>query len=67
MGAMVESSREVCGSMRVEGGNTKTVWWNDQVKGAIKRKEDAWEEVLGARDEVAKERSLEVYKEKKKC
>ena len=25
------------------------MWWNDQVKTAVKRKEDAWKEVLGAR------------------
>ena len=49
--AMVESARELCGSVRVVGGgNIKSVWWNDQVKPAVKRKEDAWKEVLEARD-----------------
>ena len=33
---------------------------------AIKRKEATWKEVLGARDEDAKERCLEVYKEEKR-
>ena len=42
--AMVESAREVCGSVRVGGGNPKSVWWNDQIKAAVKSKE-----VLGAR------------------
>ena len=42
------------------------MWRNDQVKAAVKRKEDAWKEVLGARDEVARERCLEVYKEEEK-
>ena len=42
------------------------MWWNDQVKAAVKRKEDAWKEVLGAKDEVARERCLEVYKEEEK-
>ena len=41
------------------------MWWNDQVKAAVKRKEDAWK-VLGTRDEDARERRLEVYKEEKK-
>ena len=41
--AMVESAREVCGAVRVGGGNPKSVWLNDQVKAAVKRKE-----VLGA-------------------
>ena len=27
--AMVENVREVYGSMRVGGGNPKSVWWND--------------------------------------
>ena len=42
------------------------MWWNDQLKAALKRKEDVWKEVLGTRDEVAKERCWEVYKEEKK-
>ena len=52
--AMVESVREVCGSVKVGVGNPKSVWWNDEVKAAVKRKE-----VLGTRDEDAKK--------KKKC
>ena len=44
--AMVESAREVCGSVRVGGRNPKSVWWNDQVKSAVKRKENHWKEVL---------------------
>ena len=27
--AMVESAREVCGSVKVGGENPKNVWWND--------------------------------------
>ena len=63
--AMVESAREVYGSMRIGGGNPKTVQWKNQVKAVVKRKEDAWKEVLGTRDEDQRERCLEVYKEKK--
>ena len=59
--AMVESAREVCGSARVGRGNLKNVWWNDQVKAAVDRKE-----VLGTRDEDAKEMFWEVYKEEKR-
>ena len=40
--AMVESARKMCGSVRIVGGNPKSVWWNYQVKAAVKRKEDAW-------------------------
>ena len=36
-----------------------SVWWNDGVKAAGERKE-----LLGARDEVAKERCMEAYKRK---
>ena len=42
------------------------MWWNNQIKAAVKRKEDAWKEVLEARDEDARERCLEVYKEEKR-
>ena len=42
------------------------MWWNDQVKATVKRKEDAWKEVLGTGDEDAKERCSEVYKEEKR-
>ena len=63
--AMVESAREVFGSVRVEGGNPKCGCWNDQVKVAVKKKEDAWK-VLGGRDENARERCLEIQKEEKR-
>ena len=48
-----------------QGGrkNPKNIWWNDVVKDAGGRMEAAWREVLGARDEVAKERCTKVYKE----
>ena len=40
--------------------------WSDKVKAAFKRKEVAWEEVLGARDEDAKERCMGAYKKEKR-
>ena len=33
------------------GKNPKNVWWNNEVKAAVRRKEAAWKEVLGANDE----------------
>ena len=63
---MVESAREVCGSVRVGGGSPNSVWWNDEIKASVKRKETTGKEMLEARDEVAKERYLEVYKEEKR-
>ena len=35
-------------------------------KAAVERKEAAWKEVLEARDEVAKDRCMEIYKEEKR-
>ena len=39
---IVKGAREVCGSVRVGGGNPKSVWWNDQLNAAVKRKEGSW-------------------------
>ena len=64
--AKVESTSEVCDSVRVGGKNPKSVWWNNEVRAVVKRKETAWKEVLEARDEEAKERCLKVDKEEKK-
>ena len=61
--AMVESAREVCGSVRVGGKNPKSVWWNDAVKTRIRRKEAVWKKVLAASDEEVKERCIEAYRE----
>ena len=46
---MVESEREACGSVKVGGKKPKTVWWNDETKDAVRKKEDAWKGVLAAR------------------
>ena len=56
---MVESAREVCGSVRVGGKNSKRVWWNNVIKIAGRRKEVALKWVLAASDEEAKERCME--------
>ena len=39
--AMVESAREVYGSVKVGGKNPKNVWWNDEIKAVVRRKEAA--------------------------
>ena len=36
---MVDSTREVCGQMRVGGDSQKNVWWSDVAKAAVERKE----------------------------
>ena len=63
---MVESTREVRGSVRVRGKSPESVWWNDEVKAAVRRNEAAWKEVLAASDEETKERCMEAYREKLK-
>ena len=47
-------------------GTPKNVWCNDVVKAAVERKEARWKEVLGARNEAANYRCMEVYKEEKR-
>ena len=39
--AMVESAREICGSVTVWEKNPKSVWWNNEIKAAFGRKETA--------------------------
>ena len=41
---MVESVRELYGSVRVGGKNPKSVWWNDEIKTEVRRKEVASDE-----------------------
>ena len=55
---MVESARKVCGSKKVGGKNPKSMWWNDEGKAAVRRKEGAWKELLSASDEEAKKRCM---------
>ena len=51
--------QEKCDSVKVGGKK-------DEVKALVRRKEVAWKEVLGARNEDAKERCMEAYKEEKR-
>ena len=51
-----ENAREVCGSVKLGGKNPKSVWWNNEVKTTVRRKEATWKDVLPARSEEAKER-----------
>ena len=46
--------------------NPKSVWWSDEIKTAVMRKEVAWKIVLAASDEESKERRMEVYREDKR-
>ena len=40
--------------MRVGGKNQKRVWWNDEIKAAVRRKESAWKGVLAPSAEEKK-------------
>ena len=44
----------------------KSVWWNDEVKAAIRIKEAVWKVLLAASDEEAKERCMEANREEKR-
>ena len=63
---MVEIAREVCGLVRVEGKNPKSMWWNDEIKDAVRIKEAACKGVLEATDEETKERCIEAHREEKR-
>ena len=62
---MVKSAREVCGSVRVGGKTPKSVWGNDEIKVAVRRKDAAWNGVLSASDEETKDRCMLLYREEK--
>ena len=42
------------------------MWWGDEIKAAVRRKEAAWKGVLAASNEETKERCMEAYREEKK-
>ena len=42
------------------------MWWIDEVRAKVRRKESTWKEMLAAKDERSKERYMETYKEEKK-
>ena len=46
------------GERRV-GERIQSVWWNDEIKATVRRKEAAWKGVLAASDEETKERYME--------
>ena len=62
---MVESLRAVCVSVRVERKYPKSVWWNGEVPAAVERKKAAWKNVLGARNETAKDGCMEHTRKEK--
>ena len=47
------------------GKNPKNLWWNDQVKAAVERKEAAWKEVLRVRRKLKKKDVLSLTKKKR--
>ena len=62
---MVERAREVRGSVRAGGKIPKSVWWYDEIKASVRRKETVWKGMLAASDEETKERCMEAYREGK--
>ena len=42
------------------------MWWNDEIKATVRRKEAAWKELLAASDEEAKERLQKHRDDKRK-
>ena len=46
--------------------NPKSVWWNNEIKAMVRRKEAAWKEVLVASHEEAKETCMEAYRDERR-
>ena len=46
--------------------NPKNLWWNDEIKAGVRRKEAAWKEVLTVGNEEVKERCMEAYRKEKR-
>ena len=42
------------------------VWWDEEIKSAVRRNEAAWKGVLAASDEETKGRCMEAYREEKR-
>ena len=42
------------------------VWWNNEIRAAVRKKEAAWKGVLAANDEETKERCMEAYRREEK-
>ena len=42
------------------------MWWNDEIKAVVRRREAAWKGVLAVSDEETKERCMEAYREEKR-
>ena len=51
---MVDSARELCGSVNVGRKNPKCEHWNDEVNSAVRKEEAARKDVIGAHDEIGK-------------
>ena len=48
------------------GKDPKSVWWNDEIKAIVRRKEAVWKGVLAASDEETKERFMKAYRDEKR-
>ena len=57
---MVDSAREVCGSVRTARKNQRSKRCNNVITAAVERKEAPWKDVLGEKDEIV-ERCMEIY------
>ena len=63
---MMESTREVYGTVKVGGKTPSSVWWSDEIKAVVRRKKGTWKGVFVASNKESKERCMEAYREKKR-
>ena len=50
-------TRKVCGSVRAGRKHSQNEWYKDEIKGGAYLKEASWKNVLGADDNIMKEKN----------
>ena len=61
----IDNERKAFGSARFVRKNSKSKWWNDEIKAPMESKQVAWKDILGAKEKIVKERCIKFIKGKR--